>query len=72
MVVDNTVANLILLDNLMPEMDGYEVLRQLNTTCDIPVALLTARSEVRDEQMGLELGAVDYITKPNSPPILLA
>jgi two-component system sensor histidine kinase/response regulator len=67
--------DLILLDILMPEMDGYEVLRQLKaspTTCDIPVIFLTARSEVRDEQMGLDLGAVDYITKPISPPLLLA
>ena len=67
--------DLILLDISMPEMDGYEVLRQLKaspTTCDIPVIFLTARNEERDEQMGLDLGAVDYITKPISPPLLLA
>ena len=67
--------DLILLDNMMPEMDGYEVCRQLKAnpaTHAIPVIFLTARTEERDEQMGLELGAVDYITKPISPPILMA
>jgi putative two-component system response regulator len=67
--------DLILLDIVMPEMDGYEVCRQLKTaasTRDIPTIFLTARSEDRDEQHGLELGAADYITKPISPPIVLA
>ncbi len=67
--------DVILLDIMMPEMDGYEVLRQLKedeTTRHIPVIFLTAKSEVDDETRGLELGAVDYITKPISPPIVLA
>lgn len=67
--------DLILLDIMMPEMDGFEVLRHLKTqeqTRDIPIVFLTAKSEVEDEQQGLELGAVDYITKPISPPIVLA
>ncbi len=67
--------DLILLDIMMPGMDGYEVLRRLQNnvdTADIPVIFLTARSEVEDETHGLELGAVDYITKPISPPIVLA
>ncbi|MEI7841766.1 MAG: two-component system response regulator [Gallionellaceae bacterium] len=67
--------DLILLDIMMPEMDGYEVCRQLKLdvqTRDIPVIFLTAKSEVDDEQHGLELGAVDYITKPISPPIVMA
>ncbi len=67
--------DIILLDIMMPEMDGYEVLRQLKldeSTRDIPVIFLTAKSEVDDETRGLELGAVDYITKPISPPIVLA
>jgi putative two-component system response regulator len=66
---------LILLDIMMPGMDGYEVLQRLRTdpqTRDIPVVFLTAKSEVEDERRGLELGAVDYITKPISPPIVLA
>lgn len=67
--------DLILLDVLMPNMDGYELCRWLKAdavTRDIPVMFLTARSDVADESHGLALGAVDYITKPISPPILLA
>ncbi|MWV15645.1 response regulator [Pseudomonas sp. L-22-4S-12] len=67
--------DLILLDIMMPEMDGYEVCRRLKAdpaTADIPVVFLTARSESADEQQGFDLGAVDYITKPISPPIVLA
>lgn len=67
--------DLILLDIMMPGIDGYEVCRRLKAnpaTRDIPVIFLTARSEVEDERRGFELGAVDYITKPVSPPIVLA
>ncbi len=67
--------DLILLDIMMPGMDGYEVCRNLkgeSQTADIPIIFLTAKSEVEDEERGFELGAVDYITKPISPPILLA
>ena len=67
--------DLILLDIMMPVMDGYEVCRSLKAnplTRDIPVVFLTAKSEVEDEKKGLEIGAVDYITKPISPPIVLA
>ncbi|MBM7062842.1 two-component system response regulator [Pseudomonas sp. UL073] len=67
--------DLILLDVMMPELDGYEVCRQLKAnpvTRNIPVIFLTARSEMADEQHGFDLGAADYITKPISPPILLA
>ncbi|MBW8721730.1 MAG: response regulator, partial [Polaromonas sp.] len=66
---------IILLDVVMPGMDGYEVMRQLARdarTADIPVIFLTALSSVEEEQRGLDLGATDYITKPISPPILLA
>ncbi|MFN5513822.1 MAG: response regulator [Cyanobacteriota bacterium] len=66
---------LILLDVMMPGMDGYEVCRRLKSnpdTAKIPVIFLTAKAEVADEQQGLSLGAVDYITKPISPPILMA
>jgi len=71
----DTPPDLILLDIMMPEIDGYEVCRQLQAdvrTRDIPIIFLTARNEASDEQQGLELGAVDYITKPISPPIVLA
>ena len=67
--------DLILLDIMMPEMDGYEVCQRLKAnpaTADIPVVFLTAKSEVSAETHGLSLGAVDYITKPISPPIVLA
>ena len=67
--------DLILLDIVMPEMDGYEVCQRLKAeprTRNIPVIFLTARTQEEDEKRGLELGAVDYITKPISPPIVLA
>jgi putative two-component system response regulator len=67
--------DLILLDIMMPDMDGYEVCRQLKAnpaTRDIPVIFLTAKTDTSDEQLGFELGAVDYITKPISPPIAVA
>ena len=67
--------DLILLDIMMPGMDGYEVCRRLKAnplTRDVPVVFLTAKTEVEDEKRGLEMGAVDYITKPISPPIVLA
>jgi len=67
--------DLILLDIMMPGVDGYEVCRRLKAaalTADIPVIFLTARSEVEDEQKGFDAGCEDYITKPISPPIVLA
>jgi putative two-component system response regulator len=66
---------LILLDIMMPGMDGYEVCQRLKSdpaTSGIPIIFLTAKSTPEDEQKGLSLGAVDYITKPISPAIVLA
>ncbi len=67
--------DLILLDIMMPEIDGYEVCRRLKAdpkTVDIPVIFLTAKNEGDDEALGFQLGAVDYITKPVSYPVLFA
>jgi len=73
--VETEIPDIILLDIMMPGMDGYEVCERLKSndpTKDIPVIFLTAKSEVVDEVKGLELGAVDYITKPISLPVVKA
>ncbi len=65
--------DLILLDIMMPGMNGYEVCLQLKSdlaTCKVPVIFVTAMGEVEDETRGFEVGCVDYITKPISPPIV--
>ncbi|MBF0626166.1 MAG: response regulator [Magnetococcales bacterium] len=67
--------DLILLDVMMPDMSGFEVCEQLQAdpaTRDIPVIFVTAKNSVDDERKGLSLGAVDYITKPISPPLVRA
>ena len=70
---DDPPPDLVLLDVMMPGMDGYEVLRRLREQAlDMPVIFVTAMGEARDEQKGLELGAVDYVTKPISPAIVAA
>jgi len=72
-IIEKQQPDLILLDIMMPEMDGFEVCRVLKSqekTKDIPIIFLTAKVQVVDETKGLALGAVDYITKPISPPIL--
>jgi putative two-component system response regulator len=69
------LPDLILLDVMMPHMDGHETCQRLKAnpvTADIPIIFLTAKSQVEDEEAGLHLGAVDYIAKPISPPILFA
>ncbi len=74
-IVQKQPPDLILLDIMMPEMDGYEVCRQLKSkpeSANIPVIFVTAMSEVSDEVKGLDAGAIDYITKPISGPILCA
>jgi len=64
--------DLVLLDVMMPELDGLEVTRTLRQTSNAPIILLTARVEETDKLVGLELGADDYITKPFSPREVLA
>ncbi|SLM32245.1 Response regulator receiver modulated diguanylate cyclase (modular protein) [Desulfamplus magnetovallimortis] len=71
--LQNPPPDLILLDVIMPDMGGYEVIKKLkehDLTKDIPVIFVTALDSVEDEEHGLKLGAVDYITKPFSPPIV--
>jgi signal transduction histidine kinase len=74
-VIEETLPDIILLDIMMPEMDGYEVCRRLKSderSAQIPVIFITAKSQTEDEAKGLALGAVDYITKPANPAIVLA
>ena len=69
---DAITYDLLVLDIMMPKMDGLSVLRQLPSISDIPVIMLTAKGEEIDRIIGLELGADDYITKPCNPRELLA
>lgn len=74
MILGKKRPDLILLDVEMPEMDGYEVIRRLKADPafrDIPVIFLTALADAGSELEGLSLGAIDYITKPFSPPLLM-
>jgi DNA-binding response OmpR family regulator len=64
--------HLILLDIMMPEMDGITALARLRETCNVPVILLTAKSEDTDKVLGLNIGADDYVTKPFNPVEVLA
>ncbi|MDD2482319.1 MAG: response regulator transcription factor [Lutispora sp.] len=64
--------DLVILDLMIPQMDGYEVCKQIRKTGSIPIIMLTARGEVIDKVLGLELGADDYIVKPFDPKELLA
>lgn len=63
---------LILLDVMMPKLDGWSVLRQIRQNSDVPIIMLTARGEEQDELFGFELGVDEYISKPFSPKILVA
>lgn len=63
---------LILLDVMMPRMDGWEVCREIRKNSKVPIIMLTARGDERDELLGFELGVDEYISKPFSPKILVA
>ena len=69
---ENKDIKLILLDVMMPKLDGFETLEVLRQYSKVPVIMLTARSEERDELLGYKLGVDEYITKPFSPKILVA
>ncbi|MEK8128914.1 response regulator transcription factor [Paenibacillus filicis] len=65
-------VDLIILDILMPELDGWSVCRQIRAKSQVPIIMLTAKSEDDDKMLGFELGADDYVTKPFSPKVLVA
>ncbi|MCQ2508349.1 MAG: response regulator transcription factor, partial [Dorea sp.] len=68
---ENEIA-LVILDVMMPRMDGWQTLREIRQNSQVPVIMLTARSSERDELQGFDLGVDEYIAKPFSPKILMA
>ena len=64
--------DLIILDVMMPKMDGWQVCREIRQYSQVPIIMLTAKSDERDELLGFELGVDEYISKPFSPKILVA
>ena len=68
---DNTI-DLIILDVMMPKMDGWQVCREIRKLSKVPIVMLTARGDEQDELLGFELGVDEYISKPFSPKILTA
>ncbi len=70
--IRTSMPDLVLLDIMMPDMDGFEVLKVVRETSQVPVLMLTAKGEEEDRVKGLELGADDYITKPFSPRELVS
>ncbi|MNO37126.1 Transcriptional regulatory protein SrrA [compost metagenome] len=71
-MLDNNAFDLLLLDVMMPDMDGWQVCRAVREHTQIPILMLTARSETKDKVLGLGIGADDYLTKPFEPEELLA
>ena len=69
---ENKDVSLIILDVMMPRMDGFEVCREVRRSSTVPIVMLTARSEERDELKGFERGVAEYISKPFRPKILVA
>ncbi len=69
---ENKNISLIILDVMMPKMDGWQVCREVRQHSDVPIIMLTARAEEQDELQGFELGVDEYISKPFSPKILVA
>lgn len=69
---DEKDVDLIILDVMMPKMDGWEVCREIRNFSQVPIIMLTARADERDELLGFELGVDEYISKPFSPKILVA
>lgn len=71
-VVANKVIDLVIMDIMMPKMDGYQAIKEIKKIKDIPFIMLTARSEEFDKLLGFDIGADDYVTKPFSPKELVA
>src|SRR6476469_8385636 len=69
---DSTKPDLVVLDLMLPDIDGLEVCRQIRSTSDVPILMLTARDDDVDKIVGLEVGADDYLTKPFNPRELVA
>lgn len=65
-------VHLLILDVMMPKLDGFEVCKEVRNCSDIPIIMLTAKSEDEDKLIGFDLGADDYVTKPFSPKVLVA
>jgi adenylate cyclase len=73
-IMSNRPPDMVLLDIMMPDMDGYEVLRRIRQhtpTANVPVIFLTALASQQDERLGMDLGAVDYLTKPVDPELVM-
>lgn len=71
-IFEQTSIDLMVLDIMMPEMDGWSVCRRIREKSDVPIIMITARAEEDDHIMGFELGADEYVTKPLSPRVLVA
>ncbi len=72
LIESNTEISLVILDIMLPEIDGFEACRRIRKTSDIPILMLTARGDVMDRIIGLEIGADDYLAKPFEPRELVA
>ena len=70
--IDHKDISLIILDVMMPKMDGWQVCKEIRGFSEVPIIMLTAKSDERDELLGFELGVDEYISKPFSPKILVA
>ncbi|MBW4841136.1 MAG: response regulator transcription factor [Paenibacillaceae bacterium] len=69
---EQIAVDLVVLDIMMPEMDGWSVCRRIRGKSDVPIIIMTARAEDDDQLLGFELGADEYVTKPLSPRVLVA
>ncbi len=71
-IYEQEEVDLVLLDIMMPQIDGWTVCKRLRTKSDVPIIIITARSEDEDKLLGFDLGSDDYVTKPFSPKVLVA